>query len=147
EHEQERGAVGWRRDGRLRPDRASRARAVLDDDRRLEIGLEQRLDAPGNLVGRPPGRKRHDEPDRIGRPALGYRRAALPECAVHPKNKDGKRARSAHLISLSLHHSAALAPSISAAPALMRGISSRPNSIASFNGSKPRIRNESTPSR
>ena len=39
-------------------------------------------------------------------------------------------------------HSAARRRSISMAPALIRGISSRPNSTASLSGSKPRIRNE-----
>jgi hypothetical protein len=36
---------------------------------------------------------------------------------------------------------------IAAAPALTRGMSSLPNSVASFIGSKPRIRNELIPSR
>ena len=44
-------------------------------------------------------------------------------------------------------HSAAFMPSIAAVPALMRGMSSLPNSVASFIGSKPRIRNELIPSR
>jgi hypothetical protein len=43
-------------------------------------------------------------------------------------------------------HSAALRRSISCAPCLIRGMSSRPNSTASFRGSKPRMRKESTPS-
>ena len=37
--------------------------------------------------------------------------------------------------------------SISIAPALIRGISSRPNSVVSATGSKPRIRNDETPRR
>jgi hypothetical protein len=45
------------------------------------------------------------------------------------------------------HHSAAFIPSIAAAPALMRGMSSLPNSVASLSGSKPRMRKEPIPSR
>src|SRR4029077_17144724 len=46
----------------------------------------------------------------------------------------------------SRRHSAARRRSISRAPALIRGMSSRPNSIVSFKGSNPRMRKEATPS-
>src|SRR5579863_296135 len=46
-----------------------------------------------------------------------------------------------------LNHPAAGKRSISAAPALIRGMSSRPKSTVSLRGSKPRMRNDPTPSR
>src|SRR5258708_15888263 len=66
-------------------------RAVLDNDRHLEVSLEQRLDAPGNLVRRAAGRKRHDDPDGIGRPVMHRGRAGCIQQAGQAKCKDCKR--------------------------------------------------------
>jgi hypothetical protein len=69
-----------------------------------------------------------------------YRFAACPAGLLPLKLRLGSPSQAAVL-------AAADCMSIAAAPALMRGISSRPNSAASAIGSKPRIRNEDTPRR
>jgi len=73
-----------------------------------------------------------------------YRRDTIH--AVHRRHRASSDAGAVEMI-CSRGHSAAFMPSIAAAPALMRGMSSLPNSVASFIGSKPRIRNEPIPSR
>ena len=78
EYQQERRAVGRRRGRGLGADRARRAAAILDDDGGLQLGLQQRLNPPCDLVGRSAGRERHDEADGIGRPALSMA-GACPE--------------------------------------------------------------------
>ena len=155
EHQQECGAVGFRHGRRLRANRSRCAAAVLDHDRRLEIRLEQRLNPPCDLVGGPARRKRHDDADRSRRPALRADRCAKPQESLQCDDERGKAAQQlghdrSSVCNKHLRghqpHSAARRRSISMAPALIRGISSRPNSIASFRGSKPRMRKESTPS-
>ena len=69
EHKQKGGAVRFRHGRRLRANRARCTAAVLDHDSRLQVCLEQRLNPPRDLVGRPARRKRHDEANRFRRPA------------------------------------------------------------------------------
>lgn len=63
--------------------------------------------------------------------------AASPGPQLAPSPPDRRIERPPHLSDLSM----------SWAPALMRGINSRPNSVVSATGSKPRIRNDAMPSR
>ena len=74
EHQHERGAVRRRRDGGLRADRAGRAAAVLDQDRRFQVPLEHRLDAPRDQVGGAARRERNDDAQRFSAARPGRRR-------------------------------------------------------------------------
>ena len=159
EHQHERGAVRRRRDRGLRADRAGRAAAVLDQDRRFQVPLEQRLNAPRDQIGGAARRKRDDDADGFRRPGLCAPAGRASQSATQSDGQDRKHApqfvhrRLPKAFACQRFvdenfgaHSAARRRSISIAPALIRGMSSRPNSTVSLNGSKPRIRNESTPS-
>jgi len=62
--EEQRVAVGRGARDRLGADVAARARAVLDDHRLAELGLELRLQDAGDEVDQAAGRIRHDNGDR-----------------------------------------------------------------------------------
>src|SRR5262245_57951546 len=105
----------------------------------------------------PAGRKWHDEAEGIRRPGLAVAANCSTQRAAYPKDENRNSfQRLVHNVfskiaqldeRVAWTYPAAFKPSISIAPALIRGMSSRPNSIVSLNGSKPRMRNESTPSR
>ena len=79
-------------------------------------------------------------------PSCGRRSLVWSALSRHRRHRASRETGTVEMI-CSRGHSAAFMPSIAAAPALMRGMSSLPNSVASFIGSKPRMRNELIPSR
>ncbi len=130
-------------DGGVRADRAGCAAAVLDQDRRLQVALKHRLGAPRDQVGGAARRKRDDDADGLRRPAL---RAGGKRRPSHPHRPTARIASARHNLFIVVSrqvccvapftrqrvYSAARRRSISIAPALIRGMSSRPNSTVSL---------------
>ena len=64
--DEQRMTIGFGGGGGPRPDCAAGARPVVDDHLLAERGRQPLCRQPGHDVDRPAGRKRHDQPDRLG---------------------------------------------------------------------------------
>ena len=64
------------------------AGAVFDYDRRFQVLLEQRLNAPRDRVGGSARRKRHNDANRFRRPGLCTGREGMPERAAQSDRED-----------------------------------------------------------